>query len=95
MLVTHPSGGSHRQLDVGCGSLGGLGPASPWACMKLKLQESLNSGGGQAKQQVGDSNDGEEAGHRAVTRQVVQLTEGQEMGSVELLWGGGPTRRGC
>lgn len=69
--------------------------ASPWACMKLKLQESLNSGGGQAKQQVGDSNDGEEAGHRAVTRQVVQLTEGQEMGSVELLWGGGPTRRGC
>lgn len=57
---------------------------SRWASLKLKLRECMNSWGGQTKQEVGDghdSEDGEDAGPRAATKQVVELTgEQKEMG---------------
>lgn len=71
---------------------------SRWASLKLKLRECMNSWGGQTKQEVGDGRegeDGEDAGPRAATKQVVELTgEQKEMGGMELSLGRGARKEG-
>lgn len=64
---------------------------SPWAHMKPKLWERMNSWGGQTEQEMGDGHDGEDAGHRAATKQVTELTGAEGDGECAAVTGeGGP-----